>query len=287
MGKIISLILLLTGLTFGQAELMLFDDGGYQTETKQYIAALITPPSKTRADTLDMFVRMLKDTLGVTDLSTFFDRLVICASPTVEMSLKSLVFPTTTSPSNVGATPFTIDKGYTPAYNKYINSKYNPNVDAVNYSLNSGTIGVYSRTDNTNAGCVIGAWDGTTKRTSMIPTSATGQPTALALNCANTSGTAGTVTNSQGTFFMTRTVSNAIVFYHNGVSTYTSTTSSVGIPNYEFFVGQLNNAGTSSSYDTKQFALYFISKGITSTQARGIHNCIEWFLDAIGAGVIP
>lgn len=289
MKKLILILLLFIANVNAQSNLLLLmgDEGGYDKDAIAYFDALATPLSETRQDTINMFIVMLKDTLGIANLSDFFDRLWIFASPTTTTALNSVVNPTSTDATNVGSATFTVDRGYTPAYNKYINSQFNPNTDATNYTLNSAAIGVYSRTDNTNAGCQMGSWENASIRTSMYVTSATGQPTGLGINSAVTNGTAGTVSNSQGTFIISRVASNSRILTHNGVSIFSDIGNSTDIPDYVFYIGQLNNAGSSAGYDTKEIAIAFISKGITVTQARGIHNCFEWFLDAIGAGVIP
>lgn len=283
MRNIIFISLLFINTICGQSLLILMgDDAGYDSEAQAYFGLMTTPLSKNRQDTINAFVVMLKDSLSISSLAGKFDVMYILANETAEASLKNLVADTNHC-FNISSTAFAVDRGYTgDGSADYLTTNYNPSTEKVNLTQNSAGIGFYSRTDRSEAAYDCGAYIGTdgfmaTNYTDLF---------ASGVNSGATGTTANGVTT--GMYIATRNDATNIYHYKNGVQLgNVQATASTAIPNGNIFICARNENGSPLRFGQKQIAFFFVSGGLSATEARKITNCIEWYLDAIGAGVIP
>lgn len=180
----------------------------------------------------------------------------------------------------VNAPTFVADRGYTGnASTSYLNTQYVPSTDGVTLTLNSSSIGFYSRTDQTglyldmeSRGSAEASWLGIHARFFG--------DTSYAINDA----TYGSVTtaSSQGLFSARRTASNAKAVFKNGVSINTGATASISLPNTSVFICGSNRSGLYFP-SSKQFACAFFGSGAIDQAA--LYTRIQTYMTAIGANV--
>ena len=256
-----------------------YPPSAYDSEAQAYFDALTTPLSNSIKTDINTFVLMLKDSLSTALLSTYFDRMWIFANETEESALQSLVNVGSTDATNVHSTAFEVDRGYTgDGADDYINTNYNPSTDKVVFAQNSASTGIYSRTDVNENTADLGQVDG--GNTFAIRY---GNVFYYRLNQGLDNSSIAN-TNSQGLFTISRTASNIITAYQNSTPLDTSTQVSSAIRNGDILL-LCGSIGIELS--NRQLAFCFIGKSLTATEVRKIFNCIEWYLDEIGAGVVP
>jgi len=289
--KTILFLTILTQLALPQngKMLLLFDSGYKNAETTLYLAGQTV--SGSQATRIDNFITMLKDSLGITALSSKFDVMYLLANESATLGLRNLV-KRSHDATAVNSPTFTQWEGFAGnGTSSYINTNWNGRTTghAVAYSLNSGSFGLYDRTGVSGSNYDLhGAWStgadgGSLNRIQLgFPAGGTNNYYYAINNSALvylSSRTARMVVGS-------RTASNLITLYFNGSSVATSTASSNNIPNQNVLIGALMGE-TLDFYDANQFSFAFIGAGLTSTEVRQITNCIEYYMDALNKGIIP
>ncbi len=263
--------------------IVLFGGVAVDAEAQAYFNALSTPLSGNRQDTIDQFVKRLKDSLSTALLSDYFDRIWILANETEESALQSLVNVSADDAVNVSGTAFAVDRGYTgDGVADYIDTKFNTFTDATVYTQNSASLGFYSRTDANNSNFTTGENDGT-HYTAVAP-DASGS-FFLNLN-ANATASGDAVANSLGLFSGIRNSSSVMVNWHNDTDLGDFSSTSTGLPNIDMPIGARNNNSVYERFDVRQYAFGFYGKGLTDDEMVKVFRTIEWYLDAIGAGVV-
>lgn len=244
----------------------------FQAELGTYITGLSTPLSSAQLVRLNTFILSLKSGLSITNLSDFFDILRILAGETSESSRKNLA-KNAHHLSIQGAPTFTQFEGWVGniAGTAYLNSDYQPSVNAVRYALNDAAIGMYNRTAGTNS--TNGAYRLNGASVSMINSDA-----AYYNRCQINDTSYGTITVSSNVGMRVTTRRAAGQFYHNvNNSEGIAGRAAVALPNnYELVC-----YGASS-----QVAFVFASKGCSQAQITVIRNAIEAYMDANGKGVL-
>jgi hypothetical protein len=92
-------------------------------------------------------------------------------------------------------------------------------------------------------------------------------------------------TNSQGFYIGSRTAATTIKNYKNGTLLTTGTTASSGNVNGTLYIGGFNN-NTLLQYSTnRQYALFFISDGLTDTEAANLSTAVQAFQTTLGRNV--
>ncbi len=284
-NKIIILIILFSFLLPVQAQRVVYYGGGIEVdaEAQAYFDALSTPLSKNRRDTIDQFVKGLKDSLNTALLSDYFDRIWILANETEESALQSLVNVSADDAVNISGTAFAVDRGYTgDGVADYIDTKFNPSTDAIVFTQNSASLGFYSRTDVNNDRATTGQSDGTSY-VSLHPRSI--GSFYFNLN-SNATADGNVVASSLGLFSGVRNSSFITVSYWNDTGFSDFSSGSLSPPNIDLPIGCRNNNSVYERFDSRQYAFGFFGKGLTSDEMAKVFNMIEWYLDAIGAGVV-
>jgi len=284
--KTILFLTILTQLALPQnGKMLLLFDGGYKNaETTLYLTGqTVTPAQATR---IDNFITMLKDSLGITSLSSKFDAMYLLANESATLGLRNLV-KRSSDATAVNSPTFTQWEGFTGnGTSSYLNSNYNPTSAAGVFTLNSASMGIYSRTDGAgNWQDLAGRTDGAGVGFSGM-TITDGSSLYIRMN-SNNAGMSVTNTVGLGFFIATRINSDSVSIYRNGIKLSEQTKTTNGLTNANIFIGALNTAGVASSYSTRQYSFVYFGSDLTQTQYRMLNNCVEWYMDALGKGVIP
>jgi hypothetical protein len=92
-------------------------------------------------------------------------------------------------------------------------------------------------------------------------------------------------TNSQGFYIGSRTAATTIKNYKNGTLLTTGTTASSGNCNAEIWLGGFNNNGGLQYPTNRQYALFFISDGLTDTESANFYTAVQLFNTALARQV--
>ena len=279
--KIIILMLLLTATCFGQS-LLLFDDKPYDKDARIYFASLTTPLSSVQKKRVNTFVKMLKDSLGITSLASKFDVMYLLANETSEAGLKNLV-KRSSDATAVNAPVFTAYEGFTAAATKYINTNYIPSSQGVNFTLNSASIGFYNRVNSAvvrmggeGAGDVL-------ERTDILVAGG-----LLYYRLNQNSSLTHAVADVTGLLILSRTSGTSVSGYRNGALLSAQAAGSNTLTTATFYIlGQNDNGSLNASTAGEQVSFAFAGSQLSATQVRQLTNCIEVYMDSIGTGVIP
>lgn len=165
----------------------------------------------------------------------------------------------------------------------YFDTQFNPTTDSTKCKLMSTGLGVYIRT-NVAGGMDMGYNSSGSDRT-LICVRYTGDAFYTGINSTFASGT---VTNSIGFWYGSRTGANALVYYKNG-GAITSPNTAVGTkPNMTFFICAIRaNTGLPAYYTQKQYSLAVITAGLSVIGQRKLNNIIERLMDYLKIGIQP
>ena len=186
----------------------------------------------------------------------------------------------------VDTVAFTVDEGCVSSGTSYFTTGFIPSSAGGQFSRNSASFGGYSRTDQTgNADIVMLGAQGATAYALLSSKNAGGPVQAL-----NDLGwLVGSVTNGQGMTIGTRTSSVDVAIYKNGNVTPNisdGASSSLGIPEFEFYVIACNVSGTAGKHNsTLQTAVVFWGSGMTATQTSNMAGRINTYMTALGKNV--
>ncbi len=182
--------------------------------------------------------------------------------------------PGTFDGTEVNSPVWTSKEGYLgDGSSSYISTGYNASTSAINFALNSGTLGLYYRNNST---ITSNGYMGQSNNLEIIPF----YSGAYSITRIN-GGTVFTARETQvGTFFGTRTASNLMLSYAHGLNIADDTDSSVSIPN-----GDVNVLKSGGEYVDVEASVAFVMDGISSTDALNLHNIICLYIDSLETGV--
>jgi|GEM_PF-6530399 len=190
-----------------------------------------------------------------------------------------------------GVMSFTIDRGLiSNGTSGYLNTNYIPSVNGVNFTQNSASIGIYSRTNYASggdAGYDMGAsGSGGGGARVRIVSRYSGNISLYILNGGNQS-VSGVSTNSQGYWDLVRLNSTNITSYKNG-STHVNnfSSSSSGLIDKSIYISAIND-GSNNPYGfaVREYSHAYIGSGLTKSEILIKNTLIETYLTAIGAGI--
>ena len=285
MKNLILILMLFAQINFAQSSLsILFDDVSYDADAKIYFDAMTTQLSKVQKTRVNTFIEMLKDSLTITSLGEKFDIMYLFANETSEAGLLNLV-KRSHDATLTNAPVFAQWEGFLGANTKFINTNYNPSTQKVRYDSLTASVGIYNRTDGEQSVCEMGAFGTTTSKRMNIILRYAGVGMAARLN-DNSASNVNPMEDARGFFIATRTNSTK-AFYKTGVGIYSGSVAPLGIPDVNIYVLCYNNNGTPDLYSARQISFVFMGAGLTATEARQLNNCVEWYMDDLGKGVIP
>lgn len=247
----------------------------YDSTTRAFINSLTGSYSKTRLDAINTFIVNLKAAGIWTKLDLVW---LLCADnetdAAVDMTGNGFSF------TNNGMS-FLAAQGYQgDGASAYLLTDYDPSTDAINFSQNSASLGIYSRTDNTTDATDFGV-RGPNYRTFIqtydIPTRST-----VTINQGGSDFLDDTPTS--GFFLLTRTASNVARYYRNGVQVGgVINTVSTGIADSNFEIGVYNNNGSRQEFSDRRYALSFTGAGLDASEVTTlnteVNNLLAAFVD--------
>lgn len=157
-------------------------------------------------------------------------------------------------------------------------------VDGVNFQLNSGTIGVYSRT-NEAAGTAqeMGSYQ-TGSHISMLACRFTGDELEGVIN--STAPATYAVTDSLGFNAISRRDSADLYPYKNGTEGTPTARASASVGNVPFYACAYRLGGSASGFSSKQLSLAFVAAGLVESELDAFFNAFETYMDSNGKGVV-
>jgi len=289
MKKVVFVIVVLCSLNiFGQNAF--FDFYGshttYQAESIALFNRMTTQPTAARKALIDACIKSLKTTTSTQNNKSLWnslDVLVITASAGAQSAL--LDWKGYKDGTAVNSPTFTVDRGYTGASTKYLNTNYVPSIHGVNYSLNSASFFVYYNTNTiVNAPEVDGAYlsSSSATRTSLQYPNNYSEYYRVAVN--GDFAEAASSERLTGLYTATRIASNSLKLFVGGTQKITSTLASNSIPDQNIYVlaAHLSN-NTANYYSNDRVACYGIGAGLSATDVASLNTILSTYLTAIGA----
>lgn len=187
-----------------------------------------------------------------------------------------------------GGATFTVDRGFAMSgtTSKNIKTGFTPNIDAVNFSQNSASVLIYSRTDQNGTVADFHINDTSGKIVEFYMR--LGGNFLGILNNVDVEGSIANA-NSLGLHGLDRAISSQFRMLKNGVNIKTVTSTSNGIQSIEGVLGVRNTATDGAqSYDrptSRQYAFYSIGGSFSDAEHTTLYSLIQAYLTAIGAQV--
>ena len=167
------------------------------------------------------------------------------------------------------------------ASTKYLRTGFIPSTAGGALTLTSGHIGVWSRTNSSEAGIMMGARDGGSLRlTDINPRSVAG---SLFGRLSQNSGNNGFATASSLGHFVTVRRGDDLEHYHNGVSIGTETVTAAGLTVRELYMLCNNNGGAAAAFSSRQALWAHVGGELSSAQVLALYNAGLAAANAIGA----
>lgn len=250
----------------------------FTDDSKIYFAAMSTPLSTEQQERIDTLVRRLYVDLSITNLSQAFDFFYLHANETPEAALRNLV-KRSHDATNINSTTFTQWQGFTGnGSNMHLNTNYNPSTSATALLSNSGSMGVYVRSNNlTDGGSLMGN-TGVTNRSEIIVRTTHVQGR---LNNTTSHYSTGMHGNDIRGMWIEQQTGKLYIYKNATLLQESSTSVTSGYTTANIFI-----LSTGSNYSFNQVSVAYIGKGLSATEVSNITNSIEWYMDDLGTGVI-
>ena len=183
---------------------------------------------------------------------------------------------------NGGTMNFTAFEGFQSDDGAYIDTNYNPSTEGVNYTLNSSSIGIYTRTGTDTDTSEMGAHPGVGGDITSISTSRTTTNARIYINSASAVEKPG----GDGYVIGNRPDDSNIQTYRNGSLTGTTAVNSVIVSTINFFILARNLVGNPFESSQKQVSIAHAGGALTPTQIAADTDAFETYMDSNGKGVI-
>jgi hypothetical protein len=180
--------------------------------------------------------------------------------------------------NNAAGSSFQIDRGFQSQSNSFLNTSFNPTLDA-SVGLNNLSFGFYTRSTNVGATWDMGVKSGSDY--SILLCQFGGASTYWAVNQASLSSRASVIS---GFFSTSRSVSDSASIFRNGayIGAQTPVVSSA-LVNGVMYLGAYNNGGTAASFTARRYAFYYISSALTASDVSNLYTRLYAYLNRIGA----
>ena len=204
------------------------------------------------------------------------------ATETQQQAVWNIKSPGTNTCTEVNIPSWVAKKGYTSnGTTSYLNTNFNPSTQAVNFTLNSGSLGIYSRSNIAEAGYDMGVYQ--VSGGHLINILSRTATNTMANRVNTTATTTLSNSNSLGLIAAARTTSTLTTFYRNGSSIGTVADASSSIPAFNVFVNCLSSDGAAGSFSTKEISMAFMGSG--GILQSNLNTAFEAYMDALGTGV--
>lgn len=252
----------------------------YLSESQILFARMTTPPDDARKVLIDNCIKSLKSNGVWSKLDALW---VPAAHAAQAAQLNWLSTSFTLQPVNTPT--FTADRGYAgDGSSSYLDTNYNPSAGP-GFSQNNASLGVWINggTDTAiSTSIVIGAFQ---SGGSYITPRAAGD----VVRGRMTSGTLVTTdlasNTTHGFYAFSRQNSANFVAYKNTSASSAQSATSSSIPNLNFFLGALNNAGSPASFTDARLAFAFAGTGLSAADKTNLRTAASTYLTAIGANL--
>ena len=246
----------------------------YSAQAEAFFARLATQPAQARKQLYDTMIRALAGA-GVWSK---LDLLYVFAAADQATALTNLV-SSSCGATAVNAPGFTVDRGFTGAASKYIDSNFNPSTAvSPRYTLNSASLGGWSLTGGGVAGPIAG---NKAAGLSFVYPKFTDGKNYAEVNAATFLNTTGAIASGLGLFTATRTDSANAATYQNMTTLVSAANASSSMPNgsQAFLYGDLGSYAAGL-----QIAAGFIGGGLSAADVTALYNALHAYLQAV-AGV--
>jgi len=259
-------------------------------QTTAYLAQCTTQPSAKWTNALNTLIRQL-----IIDGNwQLLDRMWIFATESRSNAVLSIVKPgsaTSVSEENSSNLTWTANQGYTgDGSSSYLNSNYSP---SGNFATNSNSLGVYSRTNTSNASPTntydIGSTDGTDYVVLSCGVVST-PPTLGAILYDNitaaSSFAAAVVSDTYALIAGVRATASSQAIYKRGTALTLQqggSTSSNGMPSVVFTILATNVNGTPGFFSVRQTSMAFVGSG--NINQSKLYIAFQAFATTIGFAV--
>jgi hypothetical protein len=193
----------------------------------------------------------------------------------------SLANPTSTMITSVNNVSFTANQGYQGnGATNYLNSNYNTKTQSVKFTVNSGSIGLYSLTNSAIAAIDMGNYNG------QFTNIRARQPNDISFNHVNNS--TGTVvlysnTDSRGFYVALRPNASTNSAYKNGILKLSGSIASSALNNNNIAILARTINASVDSYSQRQLSMSFIGSGIINQL--NLYNAVQALGTSIGWAV--
>lgn len=249
----------------------------YDPVLRNWLNKLSFSPSNPICKDLQELILGLRNDGNLTELDLFH---TIGGLETDEQRLTPLISTANTAFTTVNS-PTLDSNGVTGnGSSSYINTLWNPASNGMRYSLNSASMGLYSRTNSTVGTSVdFGCKGSATSRSQIFSKySANGQ---FYLNTSSFKDVA--MSDSLGLISIDRTGASTGGVYKNGTLLDSNTVSSLAIPDAVWFIGALNNNGTPANYSARNIAFCYAGGGLINQNA--LYNRVQTYMTRRGINV--
>ena len=245
-------------------------------ETKNWLASLTTPPRNDVVKAINSFIKTCKNDGNW----SLLDRFYLFAQDNQTNAKISIANPTSTACTEVNSPTWTSMQGYTgKGSNMSVNTNYNTSTNGVNFVQDSGSMGVYNRSNTAENKDDMGNLSATTTN-AVRSRQAAGAQTG-AINQASSLSIA--QTDALGFNVSVRTGAAACALWKNGTQVQTGSNASVTVPSFNIFILALNNVGTAANFSSKQIAIAFIGSG--SINQLSFYNANQTLATSLGFNV--
>lgn len=256
-----------------------------EPEIHQYISGLTVPLSWQQVKKLNRFVRALKNGLGISRLSEYFDIMYVLAGETQESSLRNIVKNSHHATAVNSPTFYTNDGVLFNGTNNYITTNYKPHTDGVNYTQDNASMGVHVRNEGSYGNYMaMGARESTTKYVNIVPISnVTYMQYETRINSGANPYTQDTVSDGTGLLIVTRNGSSETSLYsYRNTTKYSAksgiTGNTTGKPDRDIYIGARNNDGTPGNFLNCKVSFAFAGKHIDDTANSVIYSALNNYL---------
>jgi len=190
----------------------------------------------------------------------------------------------------IGAPVFTVNRGYTGNFlnTDCLNTNFIPSVDGVNYTLNNGSLGVYSRTSQASSRVDIGGQAAASNCSGLMPGNTLVTNSKYAINQSGFAASVVTAgANTLGLQVINRTSNTQLRLFKGGLFFPVFFTVDSALTNKNIYILANNNNGVIASSSAKELSFAFIGGTLTDADIVLMAAQLEIYLDYIGAGVMP
>lgn len=244
----------------------------YEAEAVTLFAAMTPAPDDTRKGHINTLIAGLKaDTIW-----TKLDALWVMAAHDAQASLLNWKNPGTFDLIGVNSPTFAVDQGYTgDGSSSRLRTQFTPSTNGVNYTQDSASLWVWSRTNATSSVTDMGE-QVTAPDTRIITRNGSNQ-LGIRVNDGTSTSLAG-VTDSTGFFGNQRSGASAIAGFRNGSSVGTGSVASTGLPAQELWLCGANSNG----FSAKQQAAGAIGASLAGLES-AFYTRMLTYMQAVGA----